>query len=149
LPGPFIFRTTAGPSVIPADVRTIIQPVGSALVVDVTVMPHEPGLTIHVLMPPDVVPWSSTIPGRLRTGGRWRATFAGVPSTGVVLRIAVEPRHLAALSTGAIAIVSTRVPGGAGWQHLPRWLPQETAVWTGRAVFLLPLLSDPVGATTP
>jgi hypothetical protein len=34
-------------------------------------------------------------------------------------------------------VVSSRFPGGGGWQSLPAWLPQEHAVWRVDVVWAL------------
>jgi hypothetical protein len=50
----------------------------------------------------------------------------------------------AKLASAQAAVTSARFPGGAGWQSLPVWLPQEHAVWEFRARWVLEHAVAPV-----
>ena len=43
----------------------------------------------------------------------------------------------AAVRQALVVVTARRIPGGGGWQQLPAWLPQETAVWTASASWVL------------
>ena len=53
----------------------------------------------------------------------------------------------AAIQDVRVAVTSARFPGGSGWQGLPTWLPQDTAVWSSNATWVLPQIRP--GAIAP
>ena len=78
-------------------------------------------------LPEGVVPQRSSFPGIVR--GRWRAVYMGVPQTGVTWQASFKTGAESQLPSTLAAVVSSRYPGGNGWQSLPSWLPQEHVVW--------------------
>ena len=36
-----------------------------------------------------------------------------------------------------VAVTESGFPGGSGWQRLPAWIPQERAVWTTSATWVV------------
>jgi hypothetical protein len=67
-------------------------------------------------------------------GIAWHASFRTAP---------------AILQNLRIAVTSSRFPGGTGWQGLPVWLPQDTAVWSSNATWVLPPQVVPAIAPVP
>jgi hypothetical protein len=48
-----------------------------------------------------------------------------------------------------VAVTSHRLPGGAGWQSLPAWLPQERTVWSASATWIVDPFAPPAIAPVP
>jgi hypothetical protein len=126
---PFVFRTTApSPGAPPAAVTEFgLKQVAAGTELTMTITPQAPGLTAIFTLPEGVVPQRSSFPGIVR--GRWRAVYMGVPQSGVTWRASFKPGIESKLPSTLAAVVSSRYPGGTGWQGLPSWLPQEHAVW--------------------
>ena len=127
---PFVFRTTApSPGAPPATVTAFtIQPVAAGSELTVTIVPSQPGLTAAVILPEGVTPARSNLPG-LVVRGRWRASFTGLPAEGITWQASFKQGLEEKLSRANAVVSSSRFPGGAGWQSLPAWLPQENTVW--------------------
>lgn len=135
---PFVFRTT-GPALgpAPADVSTFaLKPVAAGTELELTVLPREPGLVVTILMPPGTKPARASLPG-VERAGRWAATYIAVPPDGLVFRASVPADRAESLRQVQILVTSRGFPGGAGWQRLPAWLPQERSVWSGSASWQL------------
>jgi Peptidase family M28 len=135
---PFVFRTT-GPA--PAAVAAFaLKPLPEGQQVTVSVVPREPGLTITFLLPAGVTPARSSLPG-VQKLGRWTASFIAPPPEGISWEASfrgITPEKLREIH---VAISTSRLPGGTGWQSLPVWLPQETAVWSATATWVIPASS--------
>jgi hypothetical protein len=147
---PFVFRTE-GPSLGPAPVSVAafdLTPTPEGLHLRLAVVPREPGLMVRFVLPSDVVPVHSNLPGRMRFG-RWTATFVAVPDEGVAWEARVDGVTAETLRETRLAVTSFRFPGGEGWQQLPGWLPQTHSVWTGTATWLVPATSGPDIAPVP
>ncbi len=127
---PYVFRTTApSPGVAPGSVSEFtLKPVPAGTELTMTIVPTQPGLTAIFVLPPDVLPMQSDLPG-LVVRGRWRALFAGVPADGITWRASFKAGLEEKLASTQGVILSSRYPGGSGWQSLPGWLPQENTVW--------------------
>lgn len=150
LPHPFVFRTD-GPSLgpVPAAVAAFdLAPTPDGLQLRLAVIPHEPGLIARFVLPPDVVPVQSSLPGRMRLG-RWTATFIALPEVGVAWDARFDGTTAEVLRGTRVAITSARLPGGEGWQRLPGWLPQERSVWTAAATWIVPATAGPDIAPVP
>jgi hypothetical protein len=143
---PFVFRTRAEPlGPAPADVTSFtITPGQGAIDVAVSVVPRRGALAISFVLPSGVTPARSSLPGAQRLG-QWVATFVAPPPEGIAWRAAfsgVEPPRLAGIR---VVVTDSGFPGGIGWQRLPAWLPQDRAVWTGTATWVLhPAAGSPV-----
>ncbi len=137
-PYPFVFRTTApSPGPAPAALTAFtLTSVAGGTELTMTVVPQAPGLTAVFELPPGVQPARSNLPGT-PFAGRWRATFVAVPKEGVTWRASFHTGQEAKLPSSQVMIVSHRVPGGAGWQGVPEWLPQDRAVWSLDAGWVL------------
>ncbi|MPY91104.1 MAG: M20/M25/M40 family metallo-hydrolase [Luteitalea sp.] len=147
LAGPFIFRSPAAAlDVPPADVTARVAPGASGLDLEIIVTPRAEGLTVDFVLPHGVRPLQSNLAGTFRDG-RWRATMIAPPTDGVVLRARLGDLSLDTLQSGVVTIVQPGLPGGAGWQRLPAWLPQERSVWTARSIYLVsaaPQIASPL-----
>jgi hypothetical protein len=130
LPQPFVFRTTApGPGPAPATVGSFtLRAVPGGTELSLTVTPSTPGLAVAFVLPPGMRPSRTNLPG-VMVGDRWRATFVAVPAEGVTWRASFGTGHDTALADTRVVAISSRFPGGSGWQSLPPWLPQDEAVW--------------------
>jgi hypothetical protein len=140
LPHPFVFRTN-GPSLGAAPMSITeysVRPLPAGIELSLTVVPQERSLDVTFLLPRGIAPARSNLPGIVRRG-RWAATYAAVPAEGVTLRASFSAATPDALKQTEVLVTSDRFPGGAGWQRLPEWLPQQHAVWTATAAWLLAL----------
>lgn len=134
---PFVFRTTApSPGPAPGTATFDVKPVSGGSELTVTVIPQTPGLSVVFLAPPGVTPARSNIPGIVQRG-RWRAQYTAIPADGVTWRAAFKTGTDGALAAATAILVSTRFPGGAGWQSLPSWIPQQNAVWHAELLWVL------------
>jgi hypothetical protein len=138
LPHPFVFRTT-GPSLGPAPIAVsdaTITPVAEGMELSLSVVPQQPGLTISFIMPEDLTPARSNLPGIVRQR-RWTASYVAAAESGVRLRASFARLDPGRLREARIAVTSRRIPGGDGWQSLPVWLPQERTVWSASATWIV------------
>ena len=136
---PFVFRTT-GPALGPAPVDIAnfsVQPVAAGTEVTLAVVPRRPGLSVSFVAPAGLTPARSSLPGAIRLG-RWTATFAALPADGIAWRAGFAKASPEQLRELRLAVTDTGFPAGEGWQRLPAWLPQERAVWSGTATWVVP-----------
>jgi hypothetical protein len=133
----FIFRARA--SLLespPARASSTVAIDGDAARLEVTVLPAEEGEVMVFALPPGLRPLASNLAGAVRNG-RWRAVYAAVPQEGVTLRASFPSTDVARLGEVRAVVFRSGLPGGTGWQRLPRWLPQNHAVWQARSVFVM------------
>jgi Peptidase family M28 len=138
---PFVFRATAGslgppPAAVSTFTTTVLEQGSEAAI---TVVPHVPGVTIRFVLPPNLVPARSNLPGVVRSG-RWTATFVAPPADGLSWRASftsTPPQTLDGI------VVAATMPWG---MQPPSWLPQDLSVWSGGATWLLP---RPLPAVAP
>jgi hypothetical protein len=145
---PFVFRTT-GPSLGPAPLEVAgfgIRPVGAGAEVTLTVIPRRTGLAVSFVLPEGVTPARSSLPGAPRLG-RWTATFIAPPADGILWRATFGSRDSARLREIRVAVTDFGFADAPGWQRLPAWLPQERAVWTANATWIVP--ADAAGPLEP
>jgi hypothetical protein len=138
LPQPFVFRTT-GPSLgaAPLDVAELTtKPVAAGTELSVSIVPRQNGMAVSFILPAGVVPARSNLPGALRLG-RWTATFIAPPADGIQWRASFGPGVPDPARDVRIAVTQSGFPGGAGPQRLPGWLPQDRAVWTTSATWVI------------
>jgi Peptidase family M28 len=135
---PFVFRTTApSPGPVPAVISVFtVKPVAAGTELTMTIVPQQPGLTASFVLPEGAVPARSNFPGGV-AAGRWRATYVGIPAEGVTWQASFKSGMEAKLPSALALVLSSRFPGGGGWQSLPAWLPQEHAVWRVDVVWAL------------
>jgi hypothetical protein len=144
---PFVFRT-AGPSLGPAPVDIAgftARAVEGGSEVSFTVVPRTPGLAVAFVLPEGITPARSSLPGVPRLG-RWTATYLAPPREGVAWRASFRGVSPERLREVRVAVTGFGFPGGEGWQRLPAWLPQDHAVWTATATWVVapPAALEPV-----
>lgn len=135
---PFVFRT-AGPSLgaAPVDIAGFTaRAVEGGSEVSFTVVPRTPGLAIAFVLPEGLVPARSSLPGVPRLG-RWTATYLAPPRDGVAWRASFRDVPPERLRDVRVAVTDFGFPGGGGWQRLPAWLPQDHAVWSANATWVV------------
>jgi len=135
---PFVFRTTApSPGPPPATVTAFtLKPVAGGTELTMSVSPQAPGLTVIFITPESVEPARSNLPGGEQRG-RWRARYIAIPQDGVTWRASFKTGVESKLPSTTAVILSSRFPGGGGWQSLPAWLPQQNAVWHLETMWVL------------
>jgi hypothetical protein len=145
---PFVFRTRAeslGPA--PADVTGFtITPGQGTVDISTSVVPRRSALAISFVLPSGLAPSRSNLPGALRLG-QWVATFVAPPAEGIAWRATFTAADTPRLADVRVVVTDSGFPGGIGWQRLPAWLPQDRAVWTATATWVLPL--PPQGRVEP
>ena len=101
------------------------------------------------MLPPGIVPARSNLPGVLRSG-RWTASFVAPPPEGIAWQASFAGTTATQLAGLRVAVTTSGVPGGAGWQRLPPWLPQDRMVWTVWATWVLdPAVPPPIEPVPP
>jgi hypothetical protein len=139
---PFVFTTSSAPlGPAPASVGGFeVKPLADGQQVRLTIVPREPGLTVAIVLPPGISPVRSSLPGR-RAQGHWTATYIAPPAEGIAWEASFRGTTAELLQQIRVGVVSSRLPGGSGWQGLPGWLPQERTVWSASATWVLPAAS--------
>jgi hypothetical protein len=131
---PFVFRATAPPLGPPP--ATVTSFTAAALdqgaEASVTVVPQTAGVIVSFVLPEGLVPARSNLPGAPRAG-RWTAAFVAPPADGVSWRASFARTPVERLR--GIRVAATVRLG----MQPPAWLPQERAVWSGSATWVLPL----------
>jgi hypothetical protein len=136
---PFVFRTN-GPSLgsVPAAIAGFtVRPLAGGTELSVNVIPHEPGLTMAFVLPEGLTPARSNLPG-VRRLGRWTAVYVAAPADGVTFDASFRDAPPERLREVRVAVTAHGFPGGTGWQRLPAWIPQERAVWSATATWIVP-----------
>ncbi len=138
LPHPFVFRTTGpglgAPPMAIGEFTT--RPVTAGTELTISMIPSRPGGAVSFILPEGLVPARSSLPGALRLG-RWTATFLAPPAEGVQWRASFRPGMSERLQQVLVAVTESGFPGGSGPQRLPAWIPQERAVWTTSATWVI------------
>jgi peptidase M28-like protein len=140
---PFVFRASGAP-LGPAPVEIAgfaVTPVQAGTELAVTVIPRRSGLAVSFVLPAGLTPARTSLPGAQRLG-RWTAAFIAPPAEGIAWRARFAGADAARLRGVQVAVTDFGFPGGAGWQRLPAWLPQERAVWTGTTTWVVPAGQD-------
>jgi hypothetical protein len=133
---PIVFRTPSAPlGRTPADVRATFtrEPVRSVL--ELTIVPEE-NLIARIVLPQDLMPTESTLPGQV-SAGRWSTTFVSPPASGLTVKLMFDRWPTAAPPPILVTLTTLGLPGGTGRLRLPAWLPQETATWRARSVYVV------------
>jgi hypothetical protein len=125
-----------------------VKPLADGIQMTLSIVPREPGLMASFVLPAGVVPARSSLPGVVSLG-RWTASYVAVPPEGVVFDASFRGAVAEGLRETRVKISSARFPGGGGWQGLPSWMPEETAVWSGEAVWIVPVPPAPAIAPVP
>jgi Peptidase family M28 len=138
LPHPFVFRAS-GPALGPAplDVAAFtMQPVAAGTEVTVTAVPRRRGVVVSFVLPQGVTPARSSLPGVLRLG-RWTATYIAPSEDGILWRAGFGAAASGRLQDIRLVVTDSGFPDGSGWQRLPGWIPQDRAVWTASATWVI------------
>lgn len=138
---PFVFSTSAAPSLGPAPAsitRFTVTPApnGTGSMVDLSIVPAEPALSVSFVLPAGIEPASSNFPG-VRRLGRWTATYYAPPAEGIAWQASFSSATPAQLRDLRIAVTSSGLPGAPGWQRIPAWLPQDRMVWNAWFTWVL------------
>lgn len=138
LPHPFVFRATGPPlGPPPLDIAGFTtRPLAAGTEVSLTAIPRRRGLAVSFVLPQGVAPARSSLPGALRLG-QWTATYIAPPDDGILWRASFPASTTARLQDIRVVVTEPGFPGGAGWQRLPEWIPQDHAVWTASATWVL------------
>ena len=150
LPYPFVFRTST-PALGAAPIAVAgfsTTPIADGIEMTVTVIPREQGLWLSLVLPPGVTPARASLPG-IRRFERWTATYVAPPAEGLTFRASFRGLAAEVLRGTALAVTTSGLPGGEGWQRLPAWLPQERAVWTATTTWQVPAAVDALAPVPP
>jgi len=133
---PIVFRTPSQPATTPpADIRaTLTRPADDRAQVEITIVPRE-NLIARLVLPRDLMPRESTIPGQV-SAGQWSATYVSPPQSGLKVRLMFDRWGDRSASPILVTLTTLGLPGGTGRLKLPAWLPQATATWRARSVFI-------------
>jgi hypothetical protein len=135
---PFVFRARAealGPA--PAEVTDFtITPGQGTVDISASVVPRRGSLAISFVLPSGLTPTRSNFSGAMRLG-QWVATFIAPPPEGIAWRATFAASEAARLADVRVVVTDSGFPDGIGWQRLPAWLPQDRAVWTATATWVL------------
>lgn len=150
LPHPFVFRTT-GPALGPppaAITSSASTPVAAGSELAITVVPARRGIALSFVLPAGVIPARTSLPGALRLG-RWTATFIAPPAEGLVWRAAFGTTGAGQLQGVQVVATEASLAEAAAGTGLPQWLPQDRAVWSAAATWVLPPPEPPLPQVAP
>lgn len=135
---PFVFRTrTDALGRAPADVTGFrVTPGPEGVDVSMSVIPHRGALAISFVLPAGSAPLRTSFPGVVRAG-QWVATFIAPPLDGIEWQAVLNPSDAPRIRDIRVVVTDSGFPQGTGWQRLPAWLPQDRAVWTAAATWVL------------
>ena len=151
---PFLFRAVVPASAQPpGSVVARLQGDGSGLDLQIEIHPFRTGLTVGLSLPAAAAPIDSSIPGVAREPDAWTATYIATPLDGLRLRARFAPGQASAVRAGTVTLRTREMPGGVGWQRLPRWLPRDRVVWQSHSLYSFPIAglvgSDDTDAAGP
>jgi hypothetical protein len=119
----------------PADVRaTFTRQEPDRAQVEIAIVPHE-NLSARIVLPRDLQPIESTLAGQV-SAGQWSATYVSPPQAGLTVRLLFGPSAAREPPRILVTFTTVGLPGGDGRLKLPSWLPQGTATWRARSVFI-------------
>jgi hypothetical protein len=152
LPQPFVFGTASAPIGPPPATVSGFEltplPAGGATL-RVAVHPGEPGLTVSFVLPRELAPERTNLPGAVR-GGRWSATYIAPPPDGIAWQAAFASATADQLKAVRVAITADWIPGGSGPQRLPGWLSQDRTAWTASSTWIVdPSIRPPLEPVPP
>ena len=151
LPQPFVFGTTTA-AIGPPPVRVTafeLRPLPSrGSTVRVAVMPGQRGLALSFVLPRELAPERSNLPGAVRAG-RWAATFIAPPPEGIAWEASFADATPAQLEALRLTVTTDGVPGGTGSQRLPPWVTQDRTAWTAYATWIVKPAPPPLEPVPP
>ena len=131
---PFVFEAAGTPVSVPATIGVVLSPQGATVDLEITVTAPESS-TVSFVLPAGMTPVEPSLAGRSRDG-RWIADYVAPAADGVTFRARITSADVDRLGDASVVIQTAHLPGGSGWQGLPRWLPREHVVWDRRAAFV-------------
>jgi hypothetical protein len=150
---PFVFTTT-GPPLPPAPItisQFAVVPAAEprSWTVSLSLTPGAPTLSVAIVLPANLRPARSNLPGVVRAG-RWTATYVGVPQEGTAWHASFAGTTQETLRQIRVTVTASGLPGGEGPQRLPGWLGQEATAWTAWTVWILdPAATAPLEPVAP
>ena len=138
MPWPFRFTAPALPSATPAAVTAAIVPIGDGVEMTVSVRPDDPSARVTLVLPAGMKPARANLPGIVTSANRWRSIVVPAPVDGVLWRIVVPAADAARLGETGVIVESAIAPGHAE-RTLPAWMPDATAAWRMRSMYLIPI----------
>ena len=138
MPWPYRFTAPASATETPATVTVSIVPIGDGAEMTVTVLPRDPSAHVTLVLPAGIKPARANLPGIVTSANRWRSIVAPPPADGVMWRIVVPAAEQARLGETGVIVESAIAPGHAE-RTLPPWMPNATAAWRMRSMYLIPI----------
>jgi len=132
---PFRFAGIAPPPDAFGTVSCEERPSDAGVELAVNVAPAVDGLSAQLALTGTVL--GSSWPGRTR-GGRWTASFAGVPPEGVTFRVRLPASRAGRACDGRVVLRRPR-PVDPATGVLPRWLTRPGLAWSYRVVDIIAL----------
>jgi hypothetical protein len=135
---PFAYRaaTTRQMNAPPADVKARwIDGSDGSPIFEITIVPRD-AVSARIVLPPGVVPASTTLAGAV-TDTQWTGTYFAIPTSGLVARFTFPGSTRAALDDTTVVLFMAGLPGGRGPYRLPGWLQTDTAFWQARTVVIV------------
>ena len=150
---PFVFTTSIAPPLGPAPAAVTrfsatAGPDGAGSVLDVSIVPAQPALSIAFILPAGIEPAGSNFPGVSRLD-RWTATYIAPPPEGIAWQASFASATPDQLNGVRIAVTSSGLPGASGWQRIPAWLPRDRMVWNAWFTWVLDPSAPPPIAPVP
>ena len=122
---------------------------GAGSLLDVSIVPTQPALSIAFILPAGIEPAGSNFPG-VRRLDRWTATYIAPPAEGIAWQASFASATPDQLKGVRIAVTSSGLPGAPGWQRIPAWLPQDRMVWNAWFTWVLdPSAPAPIAPVPP
>jgi hypothetical protein len=138
MPWPYRFTAAAPSTETPATVTASVATIGEGAELTVTVRPHDPSARITLVLPAGMKPARANLPGIITSANRWRSIVAPGPADGAMWRIVVPAADQARLGETGVIVESAIAPGHAP-RTLPPWMPNATAAWRVRSMYLIPI----------
>jgi hypothetical protein len=134
---PFVFRTpSSAVALAPAEIRsTFLRVPREGARLDLTIVPRE-NLVAQVVLPQGLVPRDSSLAGSVGSD-RWSGAYVAPPAAGLVITMTFDRWTAAEPPQVLVALTTVGLPGGSGRLELLPWLPQATATWRPRSVFII------------
>lgn len=134
---------------VPARITAFVirRPADADIEVSIVPTEHDP-LRVSLVLPENIVPTRSTLPGRT-AAGRWRALHTNVPATGLTWRATVPASQADRLASTEAWISTTRLPGSVPDSDLPAWLSAERTAWSTRYTVVSGITPNDVADAQP
>ncbi len=146
---PYVFRASAQPTPVPADVvATFVSKEGTTQF-EITIVPKLESMSASIALPAGVEPVQANLSGRREPrSNRWIAGFAAIPTSGIAFRATV-PAAMAGRLAETVVILTARRGPAADQPRVPAFLPQQRTEWQVQSRWIVqPPLTMP-GSGTP